>query len=346
MLRVGLAFGAGLVALLIVTPLLAVALPIWLTALAVRAIAARLEPQAVRWRDIYVYDGVLGWRARPDLDVRVLEQRTEVFRIRTGPDGWSGTSTIDESEVVVLGDSHAFGYGVDADATFSAVLREPRVKALGVPGYNMVQELLLLQSVQDRLAGKLVVWIAYAGNDLYDNLAPAQLGGQREPFVCQVEGTWQIVTRHLRPERWTASMGRGGNQYFPTLAALYSPTYLAERAYGACAFLIERGAELCARAGADLVVLSMPCPFVMDDAGLAVLRAKAPRPEAIDPERPDRELGAICARLGIEFIAMRQHLSRSHFKEIDDHLTEAGHLVLADVIRTAYRRIAARQVVA
>jgi hypothetical protein len=335
MARLGLALGAAVVALLLTLPIAALSLPFWLTALLVRALAARLRPSVARGTDLFIYDPVLGWRARPDLDAYVSDVSAEAFRIRTGPDGWHGRGTIEDSEVVVLGDSHAFGYGVDADATFAAVSLQPRIKALGAPGYNMVQELLLLRAVHARLAGKMVVWLAYAGNDLYDNLSPSQPAGQRAPFLRQIDGGWEVVSSHLSPERWTAGTGRGrGGEYLSTLAALHGPTYLAERAYGACGFLIEEAAEICARVGARLVVMTIPSPFVMDDAGLARLRSKARQPEAVDPDRPDRELRAACRKAGVEFVTLKDHLHRSHFKATDDHLTEAGHRALADVIRS------------
>jgi hypothetical protein len=207
----------------------------------------------------------------------------------------------------------------------------------------MVQELLLLRAVQARLAGRMVVWLAYAGNDIYDNLTPSQPAGQRTPFLRQVDGGWEIVSCHLSPERWTASAGRARiGEYFSTLAALHSPTHLAERAYGACAFLIEQAAEICERVGARLVVMAMPSPFVMEDAGLARLRSKARQPEALDLDKPDRELRASCVKVGVEFVALKDHLRRSHFKATDDHLTEAGHRALAEVIRSLYGSQASR----
>jgi hypothetical protein len=342
-IRLGLALGAAVVALLLALPIVALGLPVWLTALLVRALAGRLQPSVASWQDLVSYDPVLGWRARPDLEADVSDAYDDVFRVRTGPDGWHGRGTIEDSEVVVLGDSHAFGFGVDADATFAAVSREPRIKALGAPGYNMVQELLLLRAVQARLGGRMVVWLVYTGNDIYDNLTPSQPAGQRAPFLCQVEGDWEIVSRHLSPERWTASSGRGrAGEYFSTLAALHGPTHLAERAYGACAFLIEQAAEICERVGARLVVMTMPSPFVMEEGGLARLRAKARQPDALDPDRPDRELHASCAKVGIEFVTLRDHLRRSHFKATDDHLTEAGHRALAGVLRSLYASQAER----
>ena len=46
----------------------------------------------------------------------------------------------------------------------------------------MVQTLLWMERLKDRLAGKLVVWLVFYGNDLMDNLHP-NFDRYRTPFV-------------------------------------------------------------------------------------------------------------------------------------------------------------------
>jgi hypothetical protein len=334
-LRAALGIASGLVAAILALPVVIVGLPFWLTGLATGALARRLEPRSVRWPSLFRFDPALGWRAAPNLDVHCLEERDDVFRVRTGADGWPGHRTLAESDVVMFGDSHAFGYGVDADDTFASILKRPRVKPIAAPGYNLVQELLLIRELAPHLAGKVVGWLMYPGNDLYDNLVPS-MNGYRTPFVRERHGTWEIVSTHLRPETWTASAGRAGQHYLPTLAAMYAPTHLSRRAYDACAFLIKEGAEVCRRAGARLVVFVLPCPLVLDETQLVLLRAKAGQGVTLDPVYPERRLGAICDEAGVPFVALRDHLGRQHFKAVDDHLTREGHEVLAAVIRDVY----------
>lgn len=77
--------------------------------------------------------------------------------------------------IVGLGDSHAFGWGVDRDETFLAVLerlldarfpsRRHEVWNLAVPGYNTVQEVQSFALRADRLAPDLVI-INYVDNDM------------------------------------------------------------------------------------------------------------------------------------------------------------------------------------
>ena len=71
------------------------------------------------WTEIMTFDQQLGWRPRPDLDAHYLADRDDVFRVVTDHEGWPGTRSLDESAVVVIGDSFAFGYGVDAGKSFA-----------------------------------------------------------------------------------------------------------------------------------------------------------------------------------------------------------------------------------
>jgi hypothetical protein len=76
--------------------------------------------------------------------------------------GWPGTASIAES--VVFGDSYSFGYGVNVEASFFSECHcQARIKAIGAPAYNMVQEVLLMHQLSSHLSGKLVVWFHFRG---------------------------------------------------------------------------------------------------------------------------------------------------------------------------------------
>jgi hypothetical protein len=333
-----LAAAGALVATVLSLPVLIAGVPLWAVALATRLLAHRLEPRVTDWRALFAFDPELGWRVKGGIVAHCLERRDDVFRVETDADGWPGRGTVAESQMVVGGDSHAFGYGVDPERFFARQVRGVRIKAVGVPGYNLVQELLLMRRLAPALRGKVVVWFVYPGNDLYDNLSP-EMNGYRAPFVRrEPDGRWTIVTRHLSPEPWRASTGRRGRFYLPTLAALHAPTPLAARAYEAAAALLAEGREVCRRAGADLVVMTIPSPLALSPRGLARLAPHLPADTPPDPEFPDRMIGEACAQLGLPFVALRTVLRREHYKPDDDHWTEEGHRVVAGVLAELHRR--------
>ena len=86
--------------------------------------------------------------------------------------------------VAVLGDSQAFGDGVEDDETFAALLDGPHVvvRNHAVPGYGTDQEMLLFERDVRASAPDVVIVAVYLGNDLRDNAD---------------SGTWQYPKPHF-----------------------------------------------------------------------------------------------------------------------------------------------------
>jgi lysophospholipase L1-like esterase len=119
--------------------------------------------------DRVVYELRPGTRGRfrgHDLEINSLGMRGEEVSAER-PDG--------TFRILVLGDSHAFGWGMAQDAAFPAVVEKllesrpavPRVEVLnsGIPGYNAVQEVRTFELRSDELAPDLVL-ITFVHNDM------------------------------------------------------------------------------------------------------------------------------------------------------------------------------------
>jgi len=324
-----------LVAVIVAVPMLALLLPAFLIvgalllfAACVRALARRLEPQFVPWKDLIAVDPALGWKPRPHLDVHYLADRDDVFRLVTDGDGWPGTHSIEESAIVAIGDSFAFGYGVDTAKSFACVKNEPRIKAIGAPGYSMVQSLLLTEQLAPRLAGKVVVWLVCLENDLEDNLSPSRFH-YRSPFVRPARaGAWEIMRDHVSSEPWRCTVW--SELLFPYLCV---PGPLADRVFAASDYIVNRAAACCARAGARLVIFTVPTPMQLTDAGRAMLGARSGRPDAFDPYLPDRRLRETSSRYDVMFASGLEYLSASDYKSLEGiHWNEHGHRRVADFL--------------
>jgi len=336
-LRFLLALIAGIVGILLSVPIILVGLPFAAVATLTRTIAHVLEPQFLTWGELIEFDPRIGWRSRANLDTNHLTD--DVFHVTTDGQGWRGNRSIAESKIVVFGDSFAWGYGMDDEHFFANLNPILGIKAIGAVGYNMVQELLCLQQLSSQVRGKLVVWLIYYGNDLYDNLVP-DMCSYKTPFVRQVDGTrdWEIITSHISQTRWPykTDLRTYGWNYYQKLAELCSLTFLSQRAYAACDFLIRRAKNICTDKGAKLVVMTIPEITQLTEAGLKRLVSLSPSPESLDQNFPDQKIAAICTRLGVPFVGLKDHLEMSHYKTGDCHWNQQGHRRVAEVLAGLY----------
>jgi hypothetical protein len=332
---------ASIVALIATIPVLLVALPFWLVGVGQRFIQRgilRAQGKAVSWEKLMEYAPTIGWKPKSNVSARALDLAGNGFSVTTDADGWRRPlHKPREYDVYVFGDSFAFGFGASDRDFFPNLMRSPRVRAIGANGYNMVQELLLMERYAGELAGRMVVWFVYHGNDLVENLTP-NMRRYRMPFVREVgaEGQkWEIVTTHVNPSPWDIGVNR---DYYALLAEVCCDSTLANRAFSACDFLIGRAKALCDQASAQLIVVSLPDVLQIDPARRELLAAKAPDPDSFDVDRPDAALRAICAEHEVEFRTTRDVLTPRHFIEGDVHWNRTGNQRMAEFLTEIFRR--------
>lgn len=333
--RALLGLTAGALGLILVLPATLLLVPFWSVGLLTRAVGRLLARRPIDWQELIEFQPEIGWKPKPDLDAYALDLNGDAFRLTTDSAGWRGTRTISESQVVVFGDSYAFGYGIDDADFFADLLDDVRVKAIGCPGYSMVQPLLWMERLREELRGKLVVLMVYPGNDLEDNLQPGVLH-YRAPFARSLNGSgrWTIVTDHVDASPWRLTSREGGIESFVEIC---SSGPLSRRAFAACRYLIGRARDLCDEADARLVVMTIPDLAPVARREIRRVTEESGRRAEFDEELPDREIGRICRELGVGFVALRDHLDSGDYLEHDFHWNERGHRRVARVIRWLYR---------
>lgn len=102
--------------------------------------------------------------------------------VKTNSRGERGPNVpIGENDFIILGlgDSFAFGQGVDFNETFFEIIenklqenypgKNARVLNFGVGGYNNKQELLMAKRLSSEMSPKLVIVGVFIGNDIYGN---------------------------------------------------------------------------------------------------------------------------------------------------------------------------------
>ena len=146
-------------------------------------------------REAYVVaDSKLGWTLAPHFifhdvvsfsDMPVTYRIDEHFRLDK-----QEVTQPEHSDVIIIGDSHAFGYYVQEEETLSCrlynVLKEQKKPCIvlnaGVPGYGPVQYLLRLQSLGKLKKNSLVVVYFNPLNDLV-NLSTEVHYGRSKPTI-------------------------------------------------------------------------------------------------------------------------------------------------------------------
>lgn len=328
-----LALFGSLLGVILSLPILVLGLPFWVLATGTRLIARRLGSRTVKWQQIVKFDSRVGWRPKPNLKVQCFGD--DIFFVTTGPDGWRGNTNMAECDIVVLGDSFAFGYGVSDRAMFAGLIPNLRVKPIGINGYNLVQELLVLRGYSAQLTGKMVVWFIFLGNDLWENLYPYMQSAYTAPFLRRVniDGDWQIETSHLSAKTRPYKSQEWYDQHTrEMLADICSDSYVAERAYSACDHLIREAQSICENHGARLCVFTIPDRAQLSLEDLETLRECSSSPESFDPAIPDARISQICDRMGVMFVAGRDHLNKTDYRKVDKHWNEKGHRRVAEIL--------------
>jgi hypothetical protein len=144
------------------------------------------------------YDALLGWRLEPKSSlVNVDEQRDFRYRIEVNSLGLREREVMlakpaGARRVLVLGDSFAFGVGLDLDERFSDVLDralpdDVEVINAGVPGWGTDQEMLFYESSLRRLRPDVVVLTFLGQNDVVNNALRSPLieSGTKPRFTCE-----------------------------------------------------------------------------------------------------------------------------------------------------------------
>jgi hypothetical protein len=136
------------------------------------------------WGPLYVspereqfwkYDSLLGWAHQPgQVGIFATQQfRTEVRINQTGlrDREHQYERSDDTKRILVLGDSFAWGYGVEESERFSQLMEtalDVEVINGGVSGYSTDQELIWFRNEGVKYDIDLVI-LAFAGNDIGDN---------------------------------------------------------------------------------------------------------------------------------------------------------------------------------
>jgi lysophospholipase L1-like esterase len=299
-------------------------------------------PDLIGPRHLFVRDAQLGVRLQPGFrgQHRSHEFEVEIAVNSLGlRDSEPGPGDREALRILSLGDSFAYGFGVEAEETYAEELerllsakRATCVYNAGAPSYGTRHELELARRLLPELEPELVLLSFFFGNDLYDNILPpmTERGGivLTRYFGDAVDAS-ALKGFALEHSQLLTFLILGWMQWVdgvelpapPTRApadpelVIETPTCpqaLAravpediERAWQETASLVEELRDTAQQAGARLVLLHLPLRYQIDDE---LWQRMCERHGYADPEADyDRgatakRLGAVAAELGIPIL--------------------------------------------
>ncbi|MBI5431817.1 MAG: hypothetical protein HZA52_03185 [Planctomycetes bacterium] len=274
------------------------------------------------------HDDVLGWRYRPGAELRHATDEFDV-EITIDEHGFRRQASLPARapDVLVFGDSFAFGWGVEASETWAARLESAldlTVWNLAVSGFSVDQELLLwrgrarLLPLDVPCAPKLVLVLS-CGNDLPEAMGDRSYGKAKPRF--ELAGDELVLTNVPVPESWLER----NSQAWRSLAKRWyargepEPTHATvERGRDLVATILATFDRECATVGAKLVVITT------EDRWLG--------------ERLDAR-GVTHFDLEAELAAAASRGERVAFPK-DGHWTPRGHEFVAEIVARRLRGLA------
>lgn len=285
---------------------------------------ARLVAQHVLLHGrLFRSDPVLGWRPLASLTQTRRNADGALWEVRTNEEGFRGPAAWDPSarlRILVLGDSFAFGEGVDLEERFDRLLVRaiPGVSAvnLGVPGYGTGQQLIAARPYLARLRPGDVIVLLTSSGDFADLLASTH-AGRPKPWFSLEGGR---LHAHPPVGGWLASLRERSYLLAQTLRilkvrqGLQGPADVLGKGWALYAALVQQELGPAAAEGVRVVVAH-------HSAGAGP---------------PDRELArrfqALCARKGFADLDLDPVVPEPSGFLADYHWSREGHRAAAEAL--------------
>jgi lysophospholipase L1-like esterase len=118
-------------------------------------------------------DKITGWRVIPNLNIKRKNANGDIWTVTTDEEGLrtiSNSASYSGTKVLILGDSFAFGQGVDIEDRFDAVINNHGYYVIntGVMGYGTDQQFLKAKPYLALLKNNDVVIVLTSYNDFFD----------------------------------------------------------------------------------------------------------------------------------------------------------------------------------
>jgi lysophospholipase L1-like esterase len=332
-------------------------------------LALRLAPAGmVVEADLYrMSDGLL--LLRPGMTRRHVTRQWDVT-LRINGEGFRDFEREPrENEIVVLGlgDSQAFGWGVELEETFYSRVEAalaPRVRLIkaAVPGTGATDQARLLEWLAPAYRPRAVVLALFVGNDFVDvarggsaqyDVVGGFLAHRGEaasgPGALRRLAIRSRLLQLLRAAQFRLGFAPEQERRWDAWMREYAQIHLADpppetdAAYAETLAALDTIEDDCRRSGAKLLLVVLPRSFQVDRAELQeMLRQLGWSRDEIDLDRPQRILAEWAGARGVAYAdvlpAFRRHAENGGiplFYTPDAHMTAAGHAAAATAVEPA-----------
>jgi hypothetical protein len=289
--------------------------------------AAPSDPRTVTG-EYLVPDEQLGWALKPGGRARVAREGQYDVSYTIDPQGFRNTIPTSEvsTHVFVLGDSFAFGFGVNDDQTFSSRLAahlrgQARVLNLGVEGHGLTQMLVRFRQVRRRVQPGDIVILTFIDDDLVRNwpdfmFVSRMLFGRNRlaHFPVFEDGTIRIENTDSHSNRLKALL-----VHAPWLGSLFGPLLLPPpaKAITDAAQMIEE-----VRAGTEA-------------RGAKFMLVRLPTRDTLRNESGGPDLSTFGAVVPIShrFPTYNESIDPLFLSHDDGHYSPEGHRLVGDILR-------------
>ena len=229
-------------------------------------------------------------------------------------------SSIDNPEIVILGDSHSMGQGVEQDKIFAALIeKESGLKVLntGISSYGTAREMMMLRRLNIENVEYLI--IQYCRNDIDENKAYASLGGR---LNIMSNDKYETIKK-IDIDRYQSFFDPG--------------TGVAARALenftGAVSALLGENAETVNEIEAFRYVLSQNMDLIKDRKIIILDINGHNKYDNLFINNAKQNLEDL--DLDLRFIDVSEILNDDDYYVLDNHMRASGHQKVADAILRA-----------
>jgi hypothetical protein len=275
-----------------------------------------------------VYDPVLGYRLSPKLDV-AFDNVEFKSAVRTNAVGFRDDDrSLAAPDVLFLGDSYVFGWGVDevegVEKQYEK-LSGKKVLNMGVPGYSNVQELMMLYKWAQSSPpnGKKVV-LFLSANDFLDN---ENTSFDAFPYFIDSNGTFivnqptpdAVASWQATVNKWTihTSIAKSSMLAFYFFNAIrnmqvkdiykdYQGSHKAVQGNKAFILVAEQLAAFAKQYQCPVTIAYIPATDTAHNKQLPLVRG-------------------VCRKLGLGFADLSPVLTEDDYYPLDKHWTSTGH---------------------